>query len=427
MLIKKTKAQYQRTVRKIDHNIDAFQSRIMSYAIENDLDCRYILSSINHFNVIRHDRKFYAVKVVDKVCDSKGSVAYSTRLPLYASRPQYFYQQFDLVEVKEQNYSVMTLNNVMISGGSNFVLLSPSEALYEPYFYDEKNAWDYTDPVIRQNFKDVFVIQCKRVNGSIHEGIMLSGAASYNFYHYIYEFLSKVLFLNELDLPSTVPLIVDEVVCKYPQFQQLLDCFNKSKREVICLKSGQSYDVGKLYYLPFINIIPPNYKNILDIKYSDNLFSLESIKFLRNSLLPRMTKLDCGRKIFIARRNTTALRSYNEEEIEAIFIKHGFDVICPEKLGVSEQMYVFNNADFIAGATGAAFSNILFCSPGCKVLCINSYNVELSIFSTIAKYLKLDFQYLSAYDENYKTQNLHETFKISPEKVESSLIDFLGR
>lgn len=427
MIIKKTRAQYQRTVRKIHDKIDNSQTGLLSYAMKKGFKYDYYKPIMHIFNSLRKETKYYHVWAFENICHAQGKEEYSTQITLYAAKPQYYYQQHDLREVKNQSYSVLRLNNVKIIGASVVVLLSPSEAIYEPYSHDAFKLWDYKDPVIKCNLDKQFLIQCKKSKAIINEGIMLSGDASYNFYHFIFEFLSKFLFINELDLPVNIPIIVDEVVRQYPQLQELLNCFNKNNREIIYLKPGYSYDVKTLYYLPFINIIPANYKDLHSIKFTDNLFSLESIKYLRDSLLPKMTAVNCKKKIFIARRNSTVLRRYNEVEVEKIFEKYDFQVVCPEKHSLSEQIYIFNNADFIAGATGAAFSNILFCSPGCKVLCINSYNVELSIFSTIAKYLGSDFQYLSAYDEKYKTQNLHEEFKIDPEKVENRLIDFLNR
>lgn len=426
MIIRKIKAQYRRTIKKIHNKIDTSQTKLISYSMKKRFKS-YCKPMIGVFNILSKEREYYYVNAFENICHIKGKVEYSTQITLYAAKPQYHYQQHDLNEVKKQNYSVLKLNNVKIIGSTSFVILSSSEALYEPYSHDVNKLWDYKNPLIKDKIYSQFLIQCKKNNVIINDGIMLSGDASYNFYHFIFEYLSKFIILNDLNIPGNIPIIVDEVICQYPQFHELLSCFNKNNREIIYLKFGYIYDVKTLYYLPSINIIPANYKDLHTIKYTDNLFSLDSIKYLRDSLLHKMTNVNCKKKIFISRRNSTLQRRYNEEEVERIFKKYDFQVVCPEKHSLSEQIYIFNNSNFIAGATGAAFSNILFCSPGCKVLCINSYNVELSIFSTIAKYLELDFQYLSAYDEKYKTQDLHVEFKIDPEKIENILMDFLNR
>ena len=142
-----------------------------------------------------------------------------------------------------------------------------------------------------------------------------------------------------------------------------------------------------LYYLPLLNLIPPNFKNIDDIRFNDCLFHLDSITFLRNTLLPKMGVTNSKKRIFLSRKNASSRRNYNESEMVKIFEKYDFEIVCPETYAIAEQIYLFNNADFIAGVSGAAFTNILFCNPGCKILCMNSAQNELSVFSTIAKHL----------------------------------------
>jgi hypothetical protein len=58
---------------------------------------------------------------------------------------------------------------------------------------------------------------------------------------------------------------------------------------------------------------------------------------------------------------------------------------------------------------------------------MNSAQNELSVFSTIAKHLGLDLQYLSAHEAPYKAECLHEEFAIDPAKVEKVLVGFLGK
>ena len=55
---------------------------------------------------------------------------------------------------------------------------------------------------------------------------MLSGNYSGNYYHFIYEFLTKFFIIDKLDLPKNIPIIVDEIVEHIPQYQELLKYFN---------------------------------------------------------------------------------------------------------------------------------------------------------------------------------------------------------
>lgn len=61
-------------------------------------------------------------------------------------------------------------------------------------------------------------------------------------------------------------------------------------------------------------------------------------------------------------------RSYNQEEIAAVAQAHGFTVVHTEDLSFGEQVAYFNRAEVLVGPTGAAWTNLLFCSAGARAL-----------------------------------------------------------
>ncbi len=75
-----------------------------------------------------------------------------------------------------------------------------------------------------------------------------------------------------------------------------------------------------------------------------------------------------AKKIYLSRSKIISHRNLkNENELENIVKKLGYEVIYPEKLSIIEQAKIFNNAEVVVGPTGAAFTNILFCKPGTKI------------------------------------------------------------
>ena len=93
------------------------------------------------------------------------------------------------------------------------------------------------------------------------------------------------------------------------------------------------------------------------------------------------------RRIFLARKNNQ--RIVNTSEIENIFIKYGFEIVYCEDLSFREQVRLFKNAEFVAGPTGAAMTNILFCNPGTKFICLIPKKFRFYSYSTIAGNLGL--------------------------------------
>jgi hypothetical protein len=400
---------------------------LVSSAIKNNCNPKNIDLIVRIFNRLSSSTKFHYIGAFEKTGNTLGAVAYLTQSKLCAAKPQYYYQNYALIEVKEQNYSVLKLDHARIIGSSNIVFLCSGSVLYEPFLHDEENKWDYTDSCVIQQFDRSFLLKYRDSKKVVPSGIMLSGNYSYNYYHFILEFLTKFFLVDKVDIPADVPIIVDDVVKNIPQYKELLSYFNTSNREIFFIRPQYSYDVESLYYPSFLNIIPPNFRDINDIIFSDCLFDSDSINFLRDTLLPRMVAANSKKRIFLSRQNASSRRSYNESDVVKIFEKYDFQVVCPENYSIMEQIYMFNNATFIAGVTGGAFTNILFCNHGCKILCITQVQNELSIFSTIAKYLGLDLQYLAAFEKKYEAQSLHEEFVIEPSMVEKALIDFMGR
>jgi capsular polysaccharide biosynthesis protein len=393
------------------------------FAMENNFSCKFINVIVSIFNTFSLKTKFHYVEAFEKSENAHGTVLYFTQDTLCASKPQYYYQNLPLTEFEIQNYVVLKLDSAKIIGSSNVVVTSSGKAIYDQFSHEDCNKYDYTDTGIYKYVDKRFLLKYIDSKKVIQCGIMLSGNYSGNYYHFIYEFLTKFLLLDKLNLPKNIPIIVDEIVGHVPQYQELLQYFNNDNREIIFITDGNSYEVEILYYLPLLNLIPPNF--IDEIRFNDCQFNLSSIAFLRDTLLPKMVVTSSKKRIFLSRRNASTRRSYNESDVVKIFEKYDFEVVYPEAYTIAEQIYLFNNADFISGVSGAAFTNILFCNQGCKILCMNSAQNELSVFSTIAKHLGLDFQYLSAHEAPYKAHCLHEEFVIDPAKVEKVLVGFL--
>lgn len=104
---------------------------------------------------------------------------------------------------------------------------------------------------------------------------------------------------------------------------------------------------------------------------------------MRDKLLLFKSNLATPKRIFLTRKSTKK-RHYNESEVWGVLKEYGFEVVAPETYTFCEQMALFNNADYIVGGSGAAFTNLLFCHSGCKVICFRSIRNYSPIFSTIA-------------------------------------------
>lgn len=73
-------------------------------------------------------------------------------------------------------------------------------------------------------------------------------------------------------------------------------------------------------------------------------------------------------RIFVARPN--AKRScVNSADLEALFAKHGFEIVRPELLPLAEQVELFASASVIAGYAGSGMFNMLHSErPGIRIV-----------------------------------------------------------
>jgi len=104
-------------------------------------------------------------------------------------------------------------------------------------------------------------------------------------------------------------------------------------------------------------------------------------------------------KIYVTRQNTNYRNLINEEDIVNILKKDGFRVVDLQYMDIFEQIELFSNAKFIVSPTGSSLTNVVFCSPGTKVVEIKpKYNFEYeNNFKTRYSYLcdQLNLNYFS--------------------------------
>lgn len=262
---------------------------------------------------------------------------------------------------------------------------------------------------------------------SINEGILLTANYSINYYHFLLEIIAKFEMISKMNIDKSIPIIVDKACLEIPQYRELLSYFNRDNRAIISIDKEVIYKVSFLYQISRPNIIPPNYKNIKDIQIKHNLFSAHSLNYIRGTLLKLPEIKNTPKRVFLSRKNASGRRVYNEEAVYTVLRKYDFSIIYPEEYSIVEQVSIFKNAELIVGATGAAFTNLIFCSNSCKVICLTNFNVNISIFCTIAKLFNIELVYL--YDKKLVLKgdsDLHSAFQIDTNKLKEALQYIIG-
>jgi glycosyltransferase involved in cell wall biosynthesis len=272
------------------------------------------------------------------------------------------------------------LHNVQIIGGSSIILKDES-ALLEEVNYFPFTRIDLSSATIREHYKHSILIDSYKSYVTIKKGIMLSGTASYNYYHWLLEYLPKFYLINKSKY-NRYPLIVDEVILNTPQLKETLDTFKNSGIQILPLKSNHMYSVEDLIYVSPLSWTVINIQKNLKIKSTDSFTSPVAVHYLRNKLTSNI-QLRRRKKIYI-KRGGAPNRKFNEQDVIALCKKYEYEIIDPSLLSFREQVDHFSQAKIIVGTSGAGLTNILFAPKGVKILCLKNSKIDLSVFSNIA-------------------------------------------
>jgi len=286
--------------------------------------------------------------------------------------------------------------------GANGHILAKNNCLYDMATYNNKFFDLRFESLIDITNNKALVFINPEVAGTFEIAIYLIGFATHNYYHVSLEVISRLQYVDSFEEYRSLPLLVDEVVLNTPQYKELLNAANKFNHPIIPLKRNQQYNVKKLIFPSHNTWMPINVKNRGDFKSEFSLIASSAVDYLRSLALQTKEEVTGYRKLFISRKNMRGTRLINESETVELFRSYGFEIIYPEKMSFKEQVETFKYAKYIAGSSGAAFTNILYCPKNATIINIIPKEYNFCIYSTISHLLGIDCVFLDA--SVYKTR-----------------------
>lgn len=303
------------------------------------------------------------------------------------------------------------LHNVTISGASS-IILTEHECLYDPFIEDTQERLDIKFSNVVGKIKEKLIVEMVPATKNIAEGIFLMGFASYNYYHFTVEIMSRLKYVDSFKEYRHLPLIVDSIMTEVPQFYEILQTFNCWHHPVITIKPNETMKVKHLIYPSYNTWMPINVKEREMILAKDFIMAKSGLDNIRSYL-----NLQPGpqeRCIFISRKNLKATRLGNEAEIVDLFREYGFEIIHTEDLTYDEQVTLFHSAKCIAAASGAALTNIVYCQPQTDIVCIIPEEYRFFGYSTMAYQLQLHPIFLSARVTQKTAYTASDIFELDP-------------
>jgi hypothetical protein len=332
-----------------------------------------------------------------------------------------------LPAVKGMTYTryAFNINNATVFGSSNIIVCN-KQILYDLPFYDISGKYRYTDSKIIKISNRKKAIYWKGKKHQINRAVWMGGNYSWNYYHLMFEFAIKFLNLNKLNIPLDVPVLVDEICFDVPQYKELINIMNTQRRMLVSASKTGRYNIRNLYYVNCPSFIPPNLVNDNTITADDVQFDMEMLSELRTFLLPYSSERKFPAKIFISRKKTTSgRRPFNEDEVIDLCSQFGFETVSPEEFSFRDQIALFNQAQYIIGGSGAAFTNLLFCNRNCKAIIFTKTRLPFSGFSTPAHIAEVDLKYITEKNSDNISCNLHDRFEIDINCLKQQLSDWI--
>ena len=261
--------------------------------------------------------------------------------------------------------------------------------------------------------------------------ILIGGNGASNWYHFVLEIAPKAFMANFLPAKfDKFPLIVPIQAQTDGPFLQILQALLPNRRilslrcDNVRVRNLVTFD--EVSHGPF-NLIQGSWPKLQNYSQHETVLKLVFQK-LRAVLLPSFNPARKGRRIFIVRPDK--YRKYNQMELLQIASKYNFEPVSPETHSLAEQAQIFAEASHVVGASGAAWTNMIFAQKPFKALTwiIPQYS-QFCSYSMLAHLLGHQLHYLTA-KPTERLLSTHDAFlasyHVSPVAFEAALIQLVG-
>lgn len=320
------------------------------------------------------------------------------------------------VKTPKNSVEILALQNVLCIPNSTYFLdLKKEKIFYEKWHDDDRIIYVYNTNNLMQHSMTLAKVKNHRNVYYDDEAIFLGGTFTFNYYHFLVDILSKVEFFKHIPDAKNKLIIIDEDVQKVENLKDLLMFFLKDYKILFLSHEKNYYQFKKLWHITSTNYAVPNIMPGENYEVGFAKMSKSSLQYLRKTAFDNLdlakVHIEPVKKIFISRRSQ--YRKYNEEEIFGIAKTYGFEEVFFEDLNIHEQIFLVNNAEYIIGPSGAAWTNVLFANPGAKGLSwFSAVWGDFAIFSTLAAEVKFDL-YFYIYPQDH--EGFHEDYRLDPD------------
>lgn len=185
------------------------------------------------------------------------------------------------------------------------------------------------------------------------DGLVVATQSNDSIYgHFIYEVLPRVSLLRRR-LEQGACLYVST---RHSQYLEALGFLGIPETRIIsstqhAMVFGEEVHIPVYRYFSGMDILPTMVDMFGEIK--------------RNALV-NYSRDDGPQKIFLSRGGCRP--RLHEDELLPLIKERGFEIVCPQRHPLAQQVAMFHHAEVVLGAHGSGMANLVFCRPGTKVI-----------------------------------------------------------
>ena len=397
---------------KLRHHIDWFDNYFVLKQI------RKTGKSVSVYKEICYGLDYAIQKQLPYAIFSKNERAYCIKPRIFNEDVMPLVEEYTCPVIYMAELEGVTVYGESDAIAVNKILICDSVALNK-----NEDRYDNRDSCLVKEKKSKYVmVVFETQNRKIDHAISMVRWASSNYYHFTVETISRLAYVDQYEKYREWPILIDEAVTQIPQLMELLNIVNIYRHPVLTIEKYEQIYVNDMVYMSSNMWMPHNFSIKAKQKSIDFLFSRSCVFNIRPLVLEHIRKKTLNNdKIYLSRKNCDNHRLINAKEIEELFCKYGYDIVYTEQLSLMEQASLFFNAKVIVGPTGAAFTNLIYCSRDSNVVIIAPEEHNGYCFSNLAYMLGVNCIMLQADIVKKSWADSLDVFYLSPQKC----IDFI--
>jgi len=237
----------------------------------------------------------------------------------------------------------------------------------------------------------------KKINGRVLS--LIQGASgNKNYLHWVFDILPKIKLCSEHYPLKEIDFFYAPSLQDFQK--QTLSILNIEENKILNSDTNRHIEASELI--------------VVDHPWYHKGFILNEVEFLpawiihwlRNVYLKYAKQFDNNEKIYIDRTESKFkhCQIQNDKEVFGFLKEKGFSKYRTGELSFFEQIYLFNNAKFVVGAHGAAFTNLTFCKPNTNIIEIKPSTHPNNVNKRISQINNLNYRLIKTkeLDENQK-------------------------